>query len=189
MKLSILIPTISRRKQLFDNLLFSLNEQIETGLNGVEILHDGNDFDSIGEKRNRLLNMAHGDYVCFVDDDDSVCENYIALLLQGIATNPDCIALKGIITEDGQDPQYFEHSIFYKRYETTNRTYPTGTKYLRYPNHLNCIRSSIAKQFKFPETNHGEDTDWATQIHNSGLLMHEYNTEKVLYFYNYKRNK
>ena len=62
-------------------------------------------------------------------------------------------------------------------------------KYERYPNHLNCIRASIAKQFKFPEegpiANHGEDTAWATQLHLSRLLKTEFEINEILYHYDY----
>jgi hypothetical protein len=54
---------------------------------------------------------------------------------------------------------------------------------------LNCIKASIAKQFKFPEINHGEDTQWATQIKESGLLKKEVYIDKILYHYQYVTKK
>jgi hypothetical protein len=93
--------------------------------------------------------------------------------------------LRGIITFDGETPELFEHSIKYKEYKTVDNP----VKYERYPNHLNCIKSSIAKQFKFPEINHGEDTDWATQIFNSGLIKTEHYIDSVMYHYNFITRK
>ena len=86
---------------------------------------------------------------------------------------------------DGQMPKYFEHSIKYNEYNTTQNF----ITYERYPNHLNVIKREIAVQFKFPEINFGEDTDWATQINKSGLLKKETYIDQVLYYYNYISNK
>lgn len=186
-KLSILICTIPSRKESFKRLLNEIQKQVDVNNanNLVELWYDFNETKLIGEKRNELLELAQGDYVSFIDDDDMISPDYIETLLKGIETNPDCISLRGVITWDGLRPEMFEHSIKYNAYKTTENE----IKYERYPNHLNCIKASIAKQFKFPSSNFGEDTDWATQIHNSGLLKKEYYTDKILYYYQYKQNK
>jgi len=181
-KLSILIPTIEKRKHLLKRLISELYDQ---DLTGVQLLPFLDDSLTIGEKRNWLLDASSGEYVCFIDDDDLVNKDYISTLMKGIETQPDCISLRGVMTTNGGNPEVFEHSIKYNAYKTTNNF----IKYERYPNHLNCIKASIAKQFRFPSINHGEDTDWATQIHNSGLLKHEYYTDVMLYQYLYNTNK
>jgi glycosyltransferase involved in cell wall biosynthesis len=202
MKLSILIPTISCRTELLKSLLFEFQDQIQQNfLNSeineidvitykdVEILFYMNDDLSIGKKRNELMKFAKGEYLCFFDDDDLPSKDYISTLLEAIKTNPDCVSLRGIMTTNGTNPEVFEHSIMYKAYKTNeNAVYP-DVKYERYPNHISCIKSSIAKQFKFPEINHGEDTDFATQIYKSGLLKTEYYTDKILYYYKFVTNK
>jgi len=185
-KLSILIPHKEDRYALLKGILGRLIDQRnELGANlTVEILVNADDL-TIGEKRNKLLKIAEGDYVCFIDDDDDISDDYIKLLLEGINKNVDCCSLRGVITFDGETPEVFEHSIKYKEYKTTDN----DIMYERYPNHLNCIKSSIAKQFSFLAINHGEDTDWATQIFNSGLLVHEHFIDKVIYHYKYITNK
>jgi glycosyltransferase involved in cell wall biosynthesis len=187
MRLSILIPTIEKRLGMFNRLFFELNFQIEmqNAFGIVEILHDNDENKSIGKKRNDLLERATGDYVCFIDDDDIICNDYLRIVLKALQSNPDNLSLKGVITTDGNDPKIFEHSIKYKEYRTTENV----ITYERYPNHLNTIKSSIAKQFKFPEINFGEDTDWATQIYNSGLLKKEVQINEPLYYYRYITNK
>lgn len=184
-KLSILIPTIRERAEMFCKLVNYIEEQAYR-FGEIEIIyHIGNK--SIGTKRNGLLETATGKYVAFVDDDDRVSSNYISLLMEGIEKDVDCCSLVGEYTVDGKNPQLFEHSIKYQEYRT-NGNYALDmdikqVKYERYPNHLNCIRASIAKQFKFPEINHGEDTDWATQIKKSGLLKTEHTIEQIIYYY------
>jgi glycosyltransferase involved in cell wall biosynthesis len=183
MILSILIPTIKKREMFFNDLMANLLEQI--GNSDVEILVDKSETDSIGTKRNELLRGASGEYVCFFDDDDLPGKDYISTLLEAIEINPDCVSLRGIMTTNGSNPEIFEHSLKYKSWRTTNNK----IKYERYPNHLNCIRADIAKQFKFPEINHGEDYDWSKRLHESGLLKTEYYTDKILYYYRYLSNK
>lgn len=181
--LSILIPTLVSRKKMFNSLVKELTKQAK-GYD-VQILRDPREGVSIGEKRNDLLSKASKEYVCFIDDDDSVSHNYLDKVFEGINKRVDCCSLRGVITWDGSRPEIFEHSIKYGAYQTTNN----DIKYERYPNHLNVIKSSIAKQFKFPETNFGEDTDFATQIFKSGLIKTEHYIDQVIYFYKYVTNK
>ena len=183
--LSILIPTLIERKSILKVLTVELNRQRKDLPVQLLILADNGEA-TIGEKRNRLLQEAKGIYVCFIDDDDSVSPDYIETLLTGIETNPDCISLRGEITIDGGKPEIFEHSLKYNKWETKDGA---AIKYLRNPNHLNCIRASIAKQFTFPDKSHGEDHTWSIKINASWLLKTEYYTDRVLYYYKYTSKK
>lgn len=196
--LSLLIPTTPDRAPLFERLKESLVRQ--AALIGAIDLVKIHTLEtpkwqkakpirehSIGYKRNRLLKEADGLYVAFIDSDDRVAQDYVELLLEGIDQGPDCCSLNGIITEDGKNPLRFRHSIEHNAYETRPET--EEIRYLRYPNHLNCIRADIAKQFEFPETMVSEDTAWATQVHKSRLLKTEYDIPEIIYFYDYVRNK
>lgn len=190
MILSILIPSLPEREASLNELFIRLTGQIGDTVyaDNIEIIIDDKP-GTIGTKRNRLLQKSTGMYVAFFDDDDLPGKKYIDVLIKGIATNPDVISLVGTMTTDGANPEAFEHSIIHKKYETLEGVKFPDIKYLRYPNHLNCIRASIAKQFRFKEINHGEDTDWATQIFNSGLLKQEFRSREVVYFYQYKSKK
>lgn len=182
MKLSILVCHIPQRKHFLDRLCGVLNEQLEYH-EGVEFLVDDREKISIGTKRNNLLQSAQGDYVAFIDDDDLVSNRYLELLLNGIDKGVDCCSLTGEITENGANPKPFIHSIQYDSYFEKNGIY------YRPPNHLNCIKSEIAKGFKFPMRNHGEDTDWAMQICNAGVLKTEHRIEETIYYYEYRSKK
>jgi hypothetical protein len=185
--LSILICHIPERYDFFKRLSGILDPQLEKHKGSVECLVDDSRYKTIGRKRNDLMTRAAGKYVCFIDDDDFVCDNYIELLLHGMKRDVDCCSLKGIITEDGNNPLLFEHSIKYRIYKTITDAAPNEIHYERYPNHLNCIRASIAKQFPFPEKNHGEDYDWATELFKSQLVKTEYYIDQVIYYYDYRR--
>lgn len=190
MQLSILIPSLESRTDMLATLKADFFRQIIAcnAIDDVEVLTEiDNGEMSIGTKRNILLSKASGKYLCFHDDDDAPASTYIEKIIKCISSDCDNCSMTGVITWDGQNPELFEHSIKYKEYKTNFTT--SAIRYERYPNHLNVIKSSIAKQFKFPEISHGEDTDWATQIFRSGLLKNETVINGVLYHYDYNTNK
>jgi len=176
-KLSILICTLESRKAMFNQLMVSLKAQKTSE---VEILHECDNKElSIGEKRNKLLKRATGDYVAFIDDDDWIDNRYVELILKALKGKPDCVNLIGIMSTNGRNERRFEHSIKYFNYFELN------TIYCRPPNHLNAIKRSIALKFKFPEINMGEDTDWAMQISRSMLLQKEAVIDIPIYHYRF----
>lgn len=212
-RLSILIPVTPERYTMLNDLYYELKRQVEQGYLGkgletwktnivsetdqgskvigtknhsfkhpdlVEIILDKSN-ETIGAKRNNLLNKALGKYVCFIDSDDMVSSDYVKSIMQALEFEPDCVSLRGEMTTNGKNPELFEHSLKYSSWKTTNNK----IKYERYPNHLNVIKSSIAKRFKFPEKNFGEDHVWSTVVHNSRLLKKEIYLDQVLYYYRY----
>ena len=76
MKLSILTPTIRGRENQLSILLEKIESQItKCGTNQIEhlVLLD-NRMRSIGAKRQALVDIARGDFIAFVDDDDDISE-------------------------------------------------------------------------------------------------------------------
>lgn len=188
MILEILIPYKEAHKDLAYSLESEFNKQIRESHNQnnceITICPDG--FANRGKIRNYLLQHSTGEYVCFFDADDKPASDYIKRTLIALQSKPDCCSLTGIITWNGENPEIFDHSIKYSAYKTND----TGEiKYERYPNHLNIIKSSIAKQFKFPEIDFGEDTAFATQLFKSGLLKTEATIPGILYHYQYNSEK
>lgn len=183
MTLSILIPTIAGREKLLERLLKTINEQMQFELAVEIIVEKDSRQKSIGEKRNLLLSKAKGEYSVFIDDDDIIPEYYLQEIEKAIREYPDSIGFKGNYTENGIQKKEFIHSIKYSEYSETMYYF------YRPPNHLNPIKTSIAKQFKFPHKNMFEDTDWAMQIQISGLLKTEFFIDKIMYNYNYVSNK
>ena len=188
MKLSILIPTIDERRSSFKDLVLNLTAQAidhraEEYIELITLCDHG--LLPIGAKRNELLARANGEYVAFFDDDDTPSNNYIQWAIKVIESNTDCGSLLGVITFDGENPEVFEHSLKYSEWKTTTN----HVKYERYPNHLNFIRREIAQRFFFPETKQGEDEDWSTQVHKSGLIKTEFTIPEVIYHYQFKTKK
>lgn len=180
-KLSILVPTLPTRRHFFGSVIMQLLSQV--GDYPVELLVNDRTDCSIGVKRNILLQSAKGEYICFIDDDDRIADDYVELVMQGIATNPDCCSLNGIITTDGKNPKPFKHSIDYAS------MYERDGVYYRPPNHLNTVRASIAKRMVFPDWDRSEDSNYCFQLRDSGLLKVEYKIEPVLYYYDYISDK
>lgn len=185
MKLSILICTIESRWQHFQRLKSILEPQLNEDVEMLYLIDKGIRFGgkSIGFKRNMLLQSATGDYLAYIDDDDRVTNNYVQLQLQACDSGCDCGSLNGIITFNGKRPERFIHSIEYREYFERNRVY------YRPPNHLNCIKSEIAKQYSFQDVSMYEDTNWAMEICNAGVLKTEFKIDQIIYFYDYKVNK
>lgn len=179
--LTILIPTLTERKQFLDRLLQVIAPQcLHTG---VKILTaEDNREKTIGEKRNYLIDNSKTNYSVFIDDDDTVSADYIDQIMIGINKGVDVVSFRGVITSQGKNPQQFIHKIglIYEQ---------KGNAYFRPPNHLNPMKTEYVKQIRFPETSFGEDADFAKRLAESGLLKTEYFIDKPIYFYQYRRVK
>ncbi len=173
MKLSILICTLNERKALLERLLEVLRPQLT---DDVEMLIDCDNREvTIGAKRQRLIEKATGDYVCFVDDDDMVSPDYVSSILKAIETEPDCVAITGIFTQNGAKPKPFYHSLQHKKWFTEK------TGFYRSPNHLNPIKREIVLQVGYSDMRRGEDFDFSTRVSN--LLKTETKIETCIYYY------
>lgn len=193
--LSILIAHLPNRAAFLQRLLESLPQEDSPYFRDFEVLVDDreeiiieNDYGdyvpkkiTTGEKRNALLQRAEGKYVAFIDDDDLITEHYFPGVFEGIKNNVDCCSLRGIITDDGQNPRTFEHSLTHNHWETVRR----GGKeyYLRTPTPINCIKASIAKNISFPDKTIGEDHEWSMNLQRSGMLKLEHWIEEPIYLY------
>lgn len=186
-KFSILIATLASRRAQFLTLLAELTSQVNQFDGQCEILWHGDNGElPTGTKRNRLMERANGEYLAFFDDDDWPSARYVSEIMEAVSTGPDCCSLLGEITVNGQSPELFEHSLAYSKW----RTNQSGRiKYERTPNHLNPVRSSIAKGVKFPEIKFGEDHAWSDSIVRTGLLKTESKISNVIYHYRYSSRK
>jgi hypothetical protein len=157
--LSILICSIRPRRKQLDRLVDYLRWQAADHVGEVEIFVDIDDEATVGDKRQRLLERACGEYVCFIDDDDWVHERYIERVLAACAEGKDCCSLVGVITENGQNPRRFDHSIKNDGWYTRE-----DGSFARTPNHLNAVRRSLALKAGFASKNVGEDHEYAKAL-------------------------
>ncbi len=181
MDLSILIPTLTDRERFLISLLRSIYSQNASLLKRTEILINCDaKAKSIGRKRNELLTSANGKYVVFIDDDDSISVDYLNEVFVGIDKDVDHIGITGIYAPDNDAHKLFKCSYKYEWCERDNI-------YYRGAQHICPIRSTLAKQIKYPEINFGEDKIYSDSINK--IIASEHLIEKPIYEYKYRSNK
>lgn len=187
MLLSILIPTLHVRAELFARLHHKLRDQIRAHAleDQAEIvsLVDGGE-QSTGAKRNVLIERARGEFVVSVDDDDDVSPDYVLLIMDALTAHPnvDCIGIKGLRFFRGEHPRMFIYSTRFGEYRTE------GGVYLRPPHHLNPIRREIALRYKFEDVSYSEDADWAMRMCRNYALRRESFLDEIIYYYFSRRS-
>jgi len=179
--LSILICSLDRRKHLLDRLVECLRPQLSEAIEVLVETDDG--LMTIGEKRNLLVSRSSGRWVCFVDDDDLVSDDYCPSILKALESEPDCVGFIGRITVDGNERvwKHFHHSI------RNTSWFEKNGHFFRCPNHLNPIRRELVVQVPFPHRSFGEDHDFSLRIYP--LLKSEVFIDKVLYRYLFRKQK
>jgi glycosyltransferase involved in cell wall biosynthesis len=180
---SVLIPTMTGREQTLARLLDSLHEKLRRLAPSLRVEvcleYDAKE-QSIGVKRQALLQRARGKYVSFIDDDDDITDAYIEDFQACLQGGHQVMRLRG---QMGQYP--FVHST-----EITLK-HPMATMdepalFQRPPNHLNPMFADIAKLVSFKDATYGEDLEWTLRLYKTGLLTHEYRSPepRVHYLYN-----
>jgi hypothetical protein len=174
MILSILTPTIPGRERQLKSLQWRIEEQI--GGQAVEhlILSD-NRKRSIGAKRQALLDIARGQYIAFVDDDDDIADFYVEELLAAAASGADVITFLQGATYNGQ-----QSVVDFKLGQGDHGFAPGGITN-RDAWHVNAWRRSRVAHCQFGESNYGEDLTWCQQARR--MAQTTVHIPKILHFY------
>jgi len=181
--LTILIPTLPARKHFLERLEATLVYQILDNNACVRLHTDDDTSIDIGTKRNKMMAEVSSEYMAFFDDDDMPGPNYIKHLMDGISKGVDCCSLTGIITTDGRNPKKFIHSIEYKE------MFERDSIYYRPVMHINCLKTEHARKVAFPEWRFSEDSKWAMDLMNLGVLNTEHRIDEVIYNYLFVSDK
>jgi len=179
MILSILICALESRFLLLTNLLDELKTQQTEDVEIIVEMDRGQL--TTGEKRNVLLAKAKGAYICFIDDDDFVANDYLSEVLNALKLSPDAVGFEGYITTNGANKIRWKISKDLP-YETSFQN--SRPIYLRYNNHLSPVKRELALQTGFKNLTIGEDYDYATRLRP--LIKTEVYIPKELYYYHYK---
>ena len=178
-KLSILVPTTdSRRNSFLPKILDQIFEQVGDREDIEVIVFMDNKKRTIGEKRNDMLSMCKGEYVIHVDCDDRLHKDYLSEILRGIEKGADVVTFKSMVTINGGSSKECVYSTGIEKEANEE------TQYLRFPNHICCVKTYLAKHVGFPNLQKGEDTDYAVRL--KPYLNTEFHIPKVLYFYDYE---
>lgn len=181
MKLTILIPSIPERLSKTADLIAKLESQI-LDKKEVEILCLIDNCNmSIGEKRQKLFELASGKYFAFVDDDDDIAPAYISELLKAIEANCDVITFRQMSFLNGEP---FQVCFGLKNEnEEAHKIDGVWADIKRKPFHVCAWKKSICKGCFFPSINYGEDAFFSECCASNAIT--EYHINKVLHFYNF----
>ena len=96
--LSILICSVDteERQIKLKKLINELHRQISKNFaeEVIEIIIDTDNMEkSVGKKRNDLIEKAQGEFICFIDDDDFVSENYLSTILHHLNSGIDILLI------------------------------------------------------------------------------------------------
>lgn len=189
LQLSILMATIPEYKKKFGRLHRELTRQIDycssihPTLGNVEVIIDDSKkfLDgglSIGKKRESLVNRANGNYLCFLDYDETIAPNYVEELLRLCYEDSDICTFKVMVKMDN-----FWSVVDMSLSHSDNTQLNPDYIVKRPPWHVCPMRSEYAKRFEFPDLNNAEDFVWMKKVIE--LCRTENHSNKILYQYNH----
>ena len=174
MKLSILTPTIPGRELQLQALQTKITNQI-VGKPVEHLVLCDNRARSIGAKRQALVDIARGEYIAFVDDDDSISEGYVSSLLAAIEKGADVITFMQHAVYNG----LVSKVVFGINHR--DEAFNAGGITLRAPWHVCAWRRERVADCQFAESNYGEDRIWAIQARRRARTG--YHIDRVLHTY------
>jgi hypothetical protein len=182
-KLSILICTLPGSYRAWKTSTFLIDSLVNQAANKpVEVLYLGDNKSlTVGQKRNLLLNIAKGERVIFVDDDDQISDDYVDKVLSYCDLDFDCVGIGVRYTQNGKNEKIYDYSF------NKNINFRNGSKSIagRCPNHLCLWRREIANRVKFPDMSLGEDHQWADEQLLKGYSLTI--KDEVIYHYKFDR--
>ncbi|WP_193743716.1 glycosyltransferase [Flavobacterium sp. 83] len=135
----------------------------------------------VSSARNRGLEEASGEYICFVDCDDMVSSNYISnLIMYGIVSKPDVIQIG--FTRESNTRSY---NVSPKR----NRRYENLNDFFRKESYTHAVWSYVFKRSLIVDNNivfdnklhYSEDQDFIIKVFANSKNV--FTNKGVLYFY------
>jgi len=185
-KFSVLLLGIPERADKLNKLVDKLDKQITDLDKNTEIevlaLID-NKHRSVGAKRQALLDIAMGDFIAFVDDDDDISDDYIKEIYEAINkdSNIDVITFKQKTFINDDAPSIIKFGLEYD-----NEEYCQNSVIHRKPFHMCVWNTKITKQVKFPDISKTEDWFWLEQL--CKIAKTEHRIDKILHFYIFNRS-
>lgn len=183
MDISILIPTMKQREQLFRRVLAEVERQIrDTPEIRVEVLWESDNGEmTLGQKRNVLMDRCKGKYHCFIDDDDVIVPDFLKTFVPMIKsdTDYDCASFVGAHYIKGKFNKLFHHSLEYSTWDEL------PDRFIRTISPMNMIKTSIVRQVRYKDIRNTEDHEFSIRLMESGLLKTEFkiNPNRPIYHY------
>lgn len=184
MKFSIMILSIPSRLQQLSALYEKLQTQIGARKDIEVICLVDNKSMTIGEKRSKILSCSRGQYVAFLDDDDTVSDNYIEEIMRVLdSSSPDVVSFEQDCTVNGK--KFMVNFRLGNPHEPAVQNalgeYPPVIK--RPPYHMCVWKGVIARNTPIPSISYGEDLAWIqSMVQRCKTGVH---ISKVLHYYIY----
>lgn len=179
MKLSILTPTIPSR----EDKVKALSDKIACQSKGLDVEHlvfSDNKKRSIGAKRQALVDIARGEYIAFVDDDDDISDDYVSEILRGIKSGADVVTFQQTAVYNG-----LVSTVVFRLGRQDGAFNPGGITN-RNAWHVCAWNRQKVKGCWFKENNYGEDLAWCLQARKR--VETEIHIPKILHEYHHDRN-
>jgi hypothetical protein len=175
-KWSICMASVPQRREIRRRVIMLLEPQLAS-YNDIEFLiFEDNRKRDYGQKLQSLVNIAQGEYISFIDDDDVISESYVSTLYELMFDHVDCVTFNAHCSLNDS----VTLPVYYSLSNTEPRNEESG--YFRYVQHLNPVRLDKVRQVEY-SGHSGADVRWSNNIRDLGLLKTENNTDKVLYYY------
>ena len=175
--LSVLIPSIPERLDMVRALLTRI-ETICPSNTEVLVLIDNKRM-SIGEKRQRLLEMARGKYIAYCDDDDNITDSYH--LLADYTGDADVITFQQYAEVDGN-----KTIVDFDLKHEENEVFVTDGITKRKPFHVCAWKRELVQDVPFDSINWGEDWLFCERALEHIKTQHKING--VLHIYKHDKN-
>lgn len=172
--LSILTPTIPGREAK----LKELSDLIAGHSEGLPIEHlvlCDNRARSIGAKRQALADIARGQYIAFVDDDDEVTPEYCKKIVEAAKTGADVISFCQMAYVNELS------SLVIFSGKNTDSPFNPGGVTARNLWHVCAWKREAVAGCLFGESNYGEDLVWCQQAR--GRVRTEHHIPDTLHIY------
>ena len=181
--LSVLIPATPKR---YLSHLFPLWQKLQRQVDALEredavelLVFLDNRQRTIGEKRDALVQISRGKFVAFVDDDDDVADNYIETLVKAIDAHGDDIS---VVTFDQLAVINGVSAICSFSLLHRNEAFAQPS-FKRSAWHVCAWKGDLARKYRFPASNYGEDWAWARHLVIEAIK--ELHINSVLHSYRY----
>jgi glycosyltransferase involved in cell wall biosynthesis len=188
--ISVLILSIPSRTESVTALMKKLEGQLGNRRSVEILVLTDNKSQSISEKRNVLLRAARGQFVCFMDDDDGIANDYIDQLLTAVKENPsvDCVSFNQFCSLDGE-PMNVEFGIGNPHGQLWRTQEGMLGDIKRPPYHMCLWRREIAQSEEFrpmygANGQSTEDIDWLMRLYPKVQTEHHIDAPLHMYIYN-----
>lgn len=176
-RLSILVSGLLPRLHMSRELAFDLEMQSTVTKGEAETIWmlDCGHLPT-GIKRNALLDVARGEYIAFVDDDDMIAPDYVKRILSAVPEGPDVISF-------GIDYSMDDKHVFEARFDLRQPWHSDGGKVVRTytGSHTMAWKRALVKDLRFAALYYGEDVPFtraACSLASTQVMLPD-----VLYFY------